>query len=295
MRTSLRGIIPPVVTPFHDDDTIDESGFSIIIDHLIKHGAHGVFLFGGQGEGNSLSRDEIQKLTGVAMKTVQGRVPVLVGTGAITTRDTIDLTRDAKEAGADFATILTPFFITMTQEELYRHYCRIADAVDIKIIIYSNPARTQINLQPQTVARMCEHSPNIAGIKDSSGDLCLTMEYKRACPDYFSVFTGRDQLIFSALCAGLDGAVPATSNAAIDYSVAVYNEYMAGNLEAARQYQEKMIPLREFFPQGGYAVVVKEALNLMGLPAGPCRSPVMMLSVEKKEKLRAILKTMKLI
>jgi len=142
---------------------------------------------------------------------------------------------------------------------------------------------------------MCEYSPNIAGIKDSSGDLCLTMEYKRVCPDYFSVFTGRDQLIFSALCAGLDGAVPATSNAAIDYAVAVYNEYMAGNLESARQYQEKMIPLREFFPQGGYAVVVKDALNLMGLPAGPCRPPVMMLSAEKKEKLRSILQVMELL
>ena len=295
MELDLKGIIPPVVTVFDDDENIDEGGFRKIINHLIDHGVYGIFIFGGQGEGWSLSKDEKLKLIDICVETVNGRVPVLVGSGAITTRPTIEMTRAAKEAGADAVTILTPYFITMTQEELYKHYCNIMDAVDILILIYSNPARTQINMQPETVARLCDYSRNMIGIKDSSGDLCLTMSYKRLCPDYFRVFTGRDQLIYSALCSGLDGAVPATSNAAVDYAVGIYNEFIAGNLKSAREYQEKIIPLREFFPQGGYATIVKEALNLMGLPAGPCRRPVEPLSEEIRDRLRVILKNMGLL
>ena len=295
MKLDLKGIITPVVTVFDDDENINEYGFRKIIEHLIAHGVHGIFTCGGQGEGHSLTTDEKLRLYDVSMETVNGRLPVLLGTNANTTRLAIELTRAAKNKGADAATILTPYYISPTQDELYKHYCDIMDAVDIPVIIYNNPWRTHLNIQPETVARICDYSPNMIGIKDSSGDLALTLGYKRLCPDYFKVFVGRDQLIYSSLCSGLNGAVAATSNAAVDIVVGIYNEFIAGNLKAAWEYQDRLNPFREFFSKGTFPVIVKEAMTLQGLPSGPCRRPVGPISEEKREMLRGILMDMGLL
>ena len=295
MKLDLKGIITPVVTVFDEEENIGESGFRSIITYLMDHGVYGIFVCGGQGEGYSLTSDEKLRLFDISLETVNGRIPVLMGTGALTTRAVIEMTRAAKRAGADAATILTPYYISPNQDELYGHYCDIMDSVDIPILIYNNPWRTHLNILPETVARLCNYSPNMIGIKDSSGDLSLTLKYKRLCPDWFSVFIGRDQLIYAALCTGLDGAVAATSNAAVDIAVGIYNEFVSGNLESAREYQERLTPLREFFSQGTFPVIVKEAMTLQGFPAGPCRKPVGPVSEEKRENLKVILKNMELL
>ena len=295
MSLDLKGIITPVVTVFNDDESIDEAGFRAIIEHLIGHGVYGIFVAGGQGEGYALSPDEKLRLLDIALETVNGRVPVLMGTGAPTTRAAIDMTRKAKSAGADAATVITPYYISPTQDEMRGHYYDILDAVDIPVLIYNNPWRTHLNILPATVARICEHSPNLIGIKDSSGDLGMSIGYKRLCPDYFRVFMGRDQIIYPALCAGIDGAVAATSNAAIDTVLGIYNEFIAGNMEKSMEYQDALIPLREFFSQGTFPVTVKEAMMLQGLPAGPCRRPVGAISDDKREQLRDILRVMGLL
>jgi 4-hydroxy-tetrahydrodipicolinate synthase len=295
MNMELKGIITPVVTVFDENENIDEDGFRTIINHLIDHGVYGIFACGGQGEGHALSNDEKLRLLDICLETVNGRVPVLMGTGAPTTRAVITMTKAAKEAGADAVTIITPYYISPNQDELYKHYCDIMHAVDIPMLIYNNPWRTHLNINPDTVARLCEYSPNLIGIKDSSGDLALTLKYKSLCPQYFKVFIGRDQLIYSGLASGLDGAVAATSNAAIDIVLGIYNEYVRGNLESSWAYQEKLVPLREFFSQGTFPVTVKEAMMLQGLPSGPCRNPVGPISEEKREVLRNILKNMGLL
>lgn len=295
MHLDLKGIIPPVVTVFDDNENIDEGGFRTIVGHLIDRGADGIFTCGGQGEGVSLSPDEKSRVLDICLETVNGRVPVLMGTGAVSTRATIDMTRRAKDAGADAVTIITPYYLSPTQDELYRHYCDVLDAVDIPALIYNNPWRTHLNIQPETVARICEHTPNLIGIKDSSGDLAMTIAYKRLCPSYFRVFIGRDQLVYAALCSGIDGAVAATANAAIDIVVGIYDNYMAGNLAESMAMQERLVPLREFFSQGTFPVTVKEAMMLQGLPAGPCRKPVGPISAEKRERLRGILVSMGLL
>ena len=295
MKLDIKGIITPVVTVFDNNEEIDENGFRVIIEHLIDHGSYGIFIAGGQGEGYALTNDEKLRLLDIGLETVNGRVPVLMGTGAPTTRAVIAMTRRAKEAGADAATIITPFYISPNQDELYRHYCDILDAVDLPVLIYNNPWRAHLNILPETVGRICEHSPNMIGIKDSSGDLGMTLGYKRLTPDYFRVFVGRDQIIYSALASGLDGGVAATSNAAIDVVLGIYNNFVAGDLEAAWECQRKLIPLREFFSQGTFPVTVKEAMALQGLPCGPCRKPVGPISEEKRVKLRRILGDMGLV
>ena len=295
MKPDLKGIITPVVTVFDKNEDIDEQGFRDIINYLIDHGVYGIFIGGGQGEGYSLSVDEKLRLLDIGLETVAGRVPVLMGTGAPTTRAAISLTKAAKEHGADAATIITPFYIGPNQDELFQHYADIMDAVDIPILIYNNPWRTHLNILPKTVGRLCDHSPNMIGIKDSSGDLSMTIGYKTHTPDYFKVFIGRDQLVYSALAAGLDGAVAATSNAAIDTVLGIFNEYTAGNLEKAWEHQQTLTPLREFFSQGTFPVTVKEAMALQGLPCGPCRKPVGPITEERRENLRGILKGMGLL
>ena len=289
MALDLKGIIPPVVTVFDNEENIDFEGFKSIINHLIDHGVYGIFTCGGQGEGFSLTNDEKLRLLDTCLDTVNGRVPVLMGTGAITTHGTVEMTRLAREHGADAATIITPYFISPTQDELYAHYLAVLEAVDIPILIYNNPWRTHLNLLPETAARLREASKNLVGIKDSSGDMGLTHKYKRLCGDDFKVFVGRDQLIYAALVTGMDGAVAATSNAAVNIVVGIYNEFIAGNLEIAKAYQDTLVPLREFFSQGTFPVVVKEAMTLQGLPAGPCRMPVGPLSDEKRAELKEII------
>ena len=287
----FKGVITPVVTVFDKDENIDESGFGPVINHLLDHGVNGLFAAGGQGEGYSLTADEKARLLDVCLAEVNGRVPVLMGTGSITTRSAIELTRHASSAGADAAVLITPYYISPTQEEMYNHYRAVLEATDIPLFIYNNPWRTHTNIEPETVARLCEVSPNMCGIKDSSGDLARTTAYKHICPEGFKVFIGRDQLICSGLFSGLDGTVAATSNAAVDLVVGIYREYTAGNIEKAWEYQHRLTPLREFFSKGTFPVIVKEAMELQGLPTGPCRRPVSPLSEEKRHALRDVLVT----
>lgn len=235
------------------------------------------------------------RLLDICLETVDGRVPVLMGTGTVSTRETIALTRRAKEAGADAATIITPYYLSPTQDEMYRHYCEILDAVDIPVMIYNNPWRTHLNILPETVARINEYSSNLVGIKDSSGDLAMTIAYKTLCQRNFNVFIGRDQLIYAGLCSGIDGAVAATANAAPAIVTGIYNNYVGKRLAESRRLQQLLVPLREFFSKGTFPVVVKEAMTLQGLPAGPCRRPVGPLSEEKRKELRKVLETMGLL
>ena len=295
MAINLKGIITPVITVFNDDESIHENGFKSIINYLIEHGASGIFVAGGQGEGISLTPDEKMRLLDLALETVNGRVPVLMGTGAVATHMAIDLTQQAKEHGADAVTIITPYYLSPNQDELFKHYADIMDAVDIPVLIYNNPWRTHLNIQPETVARLCDHSKNMVAIKDSSGDLSMTIAYKRITPKRFRVFIGRDQLIYSALCSGIDGAVAATSNAAIDIVVGIFDAYIKGDLQKSWKLQQRLIPLREYFSQGTFPVVVKEAMMLQNLPCGPCRRPVGPLPDDKRDALRKLLRRMDLI
>ncbi len=291
----MKGVITPVVTVFDADEEINEQGFRNIVNYLIEHGVAGIFPCGGQGEGYSLSASEKQRILEITLETVNGRVPVLMGAGTVTTRASIEQVEAAKKGGADAAVTITPYYISPNQEELFRHYKAILEAVDIPLYIYNNPWRTHLNILPETVARLCEVSPNLRGIKDSSGDLSMTINYKRLCGEKFQVFIGRDQLIYAGLLTGLDGAVAATSNAAVDIVVGIYREFAAGNLDAARKYQDLLVPLREFFSAGTFPVTVKEAMDLQGLPAGPCRRPVGPISEAKRAELRGILKNMGLL
>jgi len=296
MGKEIEGIIPAVVTPFDKNEDVDAGGFRKIVNYLIDNGVHGIFPVGSQGEFFSLTNEEKKRLIDIAVEETRGRVFVMPNTGAITTRESIELSQYAEEAGADCVSVITPFFISPNQEELYQHIKDICQSVKIPVLCYNNPGRTGgVALTPATLARLAKEVPNFAGIKDSSGDLSLVAEMIRLCPPHFKVIMGKDSLIYGALTYGAAGAIAATANVAPKLIVGIYRAVREGDFNKGREYQRELAPLRTAFGLGTFPVVVKEALTMMGLPGGRCRSPIKPLDNEKKAQLRDILANMRLI
>ena len=283
------GIIPAMVTPLHDNEALNESALRRLVNHLIESGVHGLFATGSQGEFWAFDPEEKRRILEVVVDEAGGRVPVYGGTAAVSTRETVALTRMAEKVGVDAVSILTPFFVSPTQQELYEHYAAIAEATSLPIVLYSNPGRTGVRLTPETLARLAGIE-NIVGIKDSSGDLSLTAEYVRVTPDDFAVLMGRDTLILAGLFYGCAGAIAATANAVPRLVVEIYERFQAGDLAGAQQAQERLAPLRHAFTWGTFPVVVKEAANMIGLAAGPASGPVGPLSKDARDRLAQVLR-----
>ena len=243
MIDTPQGIIPAMVTPLTPDDEINELALRKLTNYLIEGGVHGLFPTGSQGEFWALSADEKRRVWEVVVEGTNGRLPVYAGTAAITTRETITLTRLAEKAGVDAVSILTPFYVAPNDAELYDHYRAIAEATSLPVVLYTNPARTGVKISPDLLARLAEIE-NIVGIKDSSGDLELTAEYIRVAPPDFAVLMGRDTLILAGLLYGAKGAIAATANVAPALVVSIYERFKAGDLDGARRAQVALAPLR---------------------------------------------------
>src|SRR5229473_4332649 len=210
----IRGIIPPVATPMQANEDLDLPRLRWFLDGLIHEGVHGVFVLGTNSEFYALDEHEKQQVIATTVEHVRKRVPVYAGTGAESTREAVRLTKLAEREGADGVSVITPYFVSPSQQEIYDHYRRIAESTALPVILYNNPSTcggTKIDVD--TVARLAEIS-NILGIKDSSGDLQNTNEYLRVVPERFAVMQGRDTLIYQSLIFGERGAVPATANVA---------------------------------------------------------------------------------
>jgi 4-hydroxy-tetrahydrodipicolinate synthase len=286
----LRGIIPPVVTPMTPNQELDLPGLRKLIDLMLARGVHGIFVLGTTGEFYALDDSEKQAVVADAVAHVNGRSPVFAGTGAETTREVIRLTKMAEREGAAGVSVITPYFIKPNQTELADHFRRVAESTRLPVVLYNNPATCGgLSIEPETVAKLAE-VPNIVGIKDSSGDLQNTIEIIRQTPrDKFSVLNGRDTLILSALLAGAHGAIPASCNIAPDLCVGIYESFVKGNIEAARDCQSRLHGVRMAMSLGTGNSAVKEAMALLGRSAGPMRSPVMPFGDAQKAKLKAIL------
>jgi 4-hydroxy-tetrahydrodipicolinate synthase len=286
----LRGIIPPVVTPFRADESLDLGTLRKHIDLMLAKGVDGIFVLGTTGEFYALDEGEKQQVVAAAVEHCRGRSPVFVGTGAETTREVVRLTRMAEAEGADGISVITPYFIKPNQAELIDHFRRVAESTSKPVVLYNNPATCGgVSIEPETVARLAE-VPNIVGIKDSSGDLQNTIELIKLTPrDKFAVLNGRDTLILAALLFGAKGAIPATCNVAPELCVGIYQSFVKGDIDAARRYQDRLAPVRLSLTLGTGNGAVKEAMALLGRPAGPNRAPIAPLSAEKRQKLKHIL------
>jgi 4-hydroxy-tetrahydrodipicolinate synthase len=292
MGKELRGIIPAVVTPFTPDERVDEGAFRKVLHTLIDQGVHGLFPVGTGGEFFALTREEKERLMAVAVEEAAGRVFVMPNVGAITTAESVALARRAEAAGADAVSVVTPFFLKPSQEELFEHYRAICAAVGIPVLAYNIPDRTGgVMLTVATVLRLGRDLPNFAGIKDSTGDLGNAAELVQAGPPGFRVFMGRDTLIYGALLHGCVGAVAATANVAPALAVSIYRAVEAGDLSEARGLQARLSPIRRLFAVGSHPAGIKEAMVQLGfLGCGRCRRPTLDLTPGQKDEVRKILR-----
>ena len=291
-----KGVLPALITPRTKDGDISIPALRKLIDFLIDGGVHGIFSVATTGEFYSISENEYREILEATVDQTAGRVPVYAGAISIGTREVIRKTQIAQEVGGINAiSVLTPYFISITQKELYNHFFSIASNTDLNIILYDNAPKTHITIKPETVA-MLSKIPNIVGIKDSTGDLTNVANLIAATKGQdFGVVMGKDSLIVGALLYGATGAVAATANVAPKLVSGIYNKFMAGDLKGAIEDQYKLLPLRTAFTLGSFPTVIKEALGLIGIDCGPCALPTGPMTSEERQILVKILSEMELI
>ena len=290
------GIIPPIITPLTEDSQVNEPVLRQMVNHLINHGVHGLFPMGTTGEFYAFSEEEVKRVLTIVKEETNGRVPVYAGANHISTKGVLRLVHIAQEVGADAVSVLTPMFISQTQDEIYSFYKTIAENTDLPIIIYNNKPKTNVTVSPETVAKLCEIK-NIAGIKDSTGDFTNTEEYLRLTRknDNFHVLLGRDTLIYAGLCYGATGAIASCANIAPRIAVDIYEKFMAGDREGALEAQFKLAPIRIACNMGTFPEVIKEGLIMQGIPVGKCLDPIKELNAVQNAELRKLLTDMNLI
>jgi 4-hydroxy-tetrahydrodipicolinate synthase len=283
----FRGSIVAIVTPFKDGK-VDENALSRLIEWHISEGTNAIVPCGTTGEASTLDYDEHYRVIELTINTVQGRIPVIAGTGANSTDETIMMTEKAKEMGADGALLVTPYYNKPTQEGLYRHYKKVAEKVDIPIILYNVPSRTGVNLLPQTVARLSEIK-NIVGIKEATGDMKQVSEVIRLCGDRLTVISGDDFTTLTLLALGGKGAISVLANVVPRFVSMMFTAWEKGNIEDARKIHFKLEPLNYAMFIETNPIPAKTALCMMGKIQEEFRLPLCPMNEGNKEKLKKIL------
>ncbi|WP_270510775.1 4-hydroxy-tetrahydrodipicolinate synthase [Megamonas funiformis] len=267
-----KGLITPVLTALDENEKFNPTAYKDFINMLIEAGVHGIFPLGTNGEFYAFNNEEKYEIIKTAVEAVNGRVPVYAGTGCVTTKETIEFSLKVKDLGVDCLSVISPYFVAVSQEDIYNHFSAIAKAVDMPILLYNIPARTGNNIDFKTVKRLMEFE-NIIGIKDSSGNFDNTLKYIENTNSRINVLAGSDSLILWTLMAGGTGAISGCSNVFPELMVSIYNYFIKGDIEKANEAQKKIRPFRNVMQMGNPNSVVKLAANLRGLNVGPARRP----------------------
>ncbi|MHA1479890.1 MAG: 4-hydroxy-tetrahydrodipicolinate synthase [Candidatus Thorarchaeota archaeon] len=292
----FKGAYPALVTPF-DENGVNEEQFRGLIDHVIRAGATGIVPCGTTGEFTSMKFDEKVEAIRIACDAVRGRVPVLAGTGAAYTMDAIKLTRRAAEFGADAALVVSPYFMKPSNKEIYEHYERVANSSDIPIFAYNIPQVTGVPLH-WTLVDGLRDIDGLIGMKDSSGDLVNLTTILVRRPESFQVVIGHDEVALPALASGCDGVILASANVFPDRYIKMQNALAQGELKEALLIQRSIQKTVRIFVNKGGGMAIKAALNMMGIPVGLARRPLLegdVLSYEDIDELRTCLEELQMI
>lgn len=291
-----KGVIPPIITPLTDEGEVNYEVLRQLVNHLIDQGVHGVFPLGTTGEFYAFDHDTVRKIFSTVKEEAAGRVPVYGGANHITTRGVTEIVKICEEENIDAVSVLTPMFVSQTQDELYDYFAEIAASTKLPIILYNNAPKTNVTIKPSTVVKLAQIE-NIIAVKDSTGDMTNTAEYIRLTRDNpnFHVLMGRDTLIHAALCYGASGSIASCANVAPRIAADIYDKYVAGDLKGSLEAQFTLAPLRIACNMGTFPAVIKEGLVQQGIPVGKCLAPISELKPNEKEKLHQVLVDMKLI
>jgi 4-hydroxy-tetrahydrodipicolinate synthase len=287
------GSIVAIVTPFRNGK-VDERAFADLIEWQIANGTNGIVPCGTTGESATLTHQEHHQVIKLTVEIVKGRVPVIAGTGSNSTDEAISLTRHAKEAGADGALLITPYYNKPTQEGLYRHYKAVAEAVDIPQVLYNIPGRTGVNMLPATVGRLAVMK-NIVGIKEGSGSVQQASDIAQACGDRLTVLSGDDPLTLPMMAVGAKGVITVTANVMPKEMAQLVASFLAGRIDDARRIHFALSPLFAALFYETNPIPVKEALGMMGKIDPELRLPLCAMGADHRNQLSRVLKELQLI
>jgi 4-hydroxy-tetrahydrodipicolinate synthase len=286
----FKGVFPAVITPFTNNTERDLNieGLRSNLEFLLSQGVHGIVPCGSTGESATLTFEEHEKVIGETIDTVNGRVPVLAGTGSNNTAEAVRFTRAAKDQGADGVLVISPYYNKPNRSGLLKHYSILAD-IDIPVIMYNVPGRTGQNLPPDLVCELAQH-PNIFGIKEASGDISQVSQIVEGTLDEeFYVLSGDDALTLPILALGGSGVIAVTANVEPARMVSLYEAFVAGDLERARALHYELSPMYRAMFIDTNPIPVKCAVGLRGMASGPVRLPLDELDAQKIQVLKKVL------
>lgn len=289
----FKGAITALVTPFKNGK-VDEGALKKLVEFQIGKGINGIVPCGTTGEAPTLSYEEHKRVIELVVKFTKKRVPVIAGTGANSTEEAIELTEFAKKVGADGALLVCPYYNKPSQEGLYRHFKKIAETIDIPIILYNIPGRTGVNMLPETVVKLSK-IPNIVGIKEASGSLEQVSEIIKNVQKDFVVLSGDDSLTLPMLSLGGMGVISVASNIIPDKISQMVSFYLSGKVEKARQIHLEYYDFMKAMFIETNPVPVKTAMSLLGMIEPDVRLPLCEMSDANIVKLKAVLEKYKLI
>jgi len=290
----FEGIFVATITPFKENGEVDEEGIIKIIEFLEKSGVDALVPCGTTGESATLSHEEHKRVVEIYVEN--SSIPVIAGTGSNSTAEAIDLTKHAKDVGADAAMLVTPYYNKPTQRGLIKHFSTIAEEVrDFPLILYNIPSRTAVSMTPETIAKLAEIE-NIIGVKESTGDMKqVSMIFKLTEDLDFRVYSGDDHLTLPILALGGSGVVSVAANVVPKKMVEMYRSFKKGDLKRAREIHYELLPLFNALFLETNPIPVKKAVELMGLASSRMRLPMCEISDENERILRNVMKEMKLI
>jgi 4-hydroxy-tetrahydrodipicolinate synthase len=284
----FEGVFTALVTPFRDG-VVDERALEQLVELQIAAGVDGLVPCGSTGESATLSHAEHRRVVEVVVSAARGRVAVIAGTGSNNTLEAIELTRHAKEAGADGALLISPYYNKPTQQGIFDHYAAIAQETAFPLIVYNIPGRTASNILPETMARLATIE-QVVGSKESCGDFNQIAHVLHLCPEDFCVLSGDDWATLPLLALGGRGVISTTANVAPAEMVELVRAFRAGDLTRARDTYDRLLPLMDVLFCESNPIPVKAALALRGMIHGEIRLPLTPLTAGNREKLQVVLK-----
>ncbi|MDD7388281.1 MAG: 4-hydroxy-tetrahydrodipicolinate synthase [Lachnospiraceae bacterium] len=279
-----------VITPMNEDLSVNYEELAKILDDQIAKKTDAIIICGTTGESSTLTMEEHADVIRFACKHVNKRVPVIAGTGSNCTQTAIKLSQDAEKDGADALLIVTPYYNKATQKGLIAHYTQIAQSVSLPIIMYNVPSRTGCNILPATAVELAKNVPNIVAIKEASGNISQIMDLAMMADGCIDIYSGNDDQILPLLAAGGKGVISVLSNVAPTQTHDICAKFFEGDVEGSRKLQLEALPLIHALFSEVNPIPVKEAMNMMGWNAGPCRMPLSPMDEANKEKLAAAMR-----
>ena len=281
----LKGSLVALITPFKDGK-VDERAFQAFVDWQIEQGTHGLVVCGTTGESPTLSHEEHRRVVELCIEAARRRVPVIAGTGSNSTEEAISLTRHAKQAGADAALVVTPYYNKPSQEGMYQHFRTLAETVDLPLIIYNIPGRCVVDMTVETMARLAK-LPNVIGVKDSTQDLARPTRTRLACGSDFTLLSGEDGTAIGFLAQGGVGCISVTANVAPKLCAMMHEAWQQGAVETAQKINETLMPLHDALFCEPSPAPVKYAASLLGLSSPDVRLPLVAASESAQARVRA--------